>query len=207
MALKKMLFKVGFPALILIVVIVVAGSIIFKKSIPVSHEEPMNQHTSFQSSKAAFPFTFEYPSQGWRISESQGRREPYDAVYLSGPADPLNEFLATIAITVKASEPAAGSPELLAAFLKRSSNLEKFKVVSQKTFKVGGEEVSSAVFEYERRLPVDALDGHWALIEEQVVFLVRAGKCYRFNFLAKAEEYIKQLPTFEHLLKTFKFKD
>ncbi len=166
----------------------------------------MVQYAIFQSANPAFDFTFEYPKVKWSPEETQGRIEKYDTVRLKGPVDLEKKFMTLISVTVKLEETGKTAADLLEEYIKMISGGPKFRVLSKKRIEVGGERASSGLFEHEARLPMDSLDAAPVMVDEQTVFWVRNGRSYRITFRVLAAQQKTNLPVFEHVLRTFKFK-
>ncbi len=170
-------------------------------------EMAMAKQTVFLSKNPAFDFSFEYPEGEWRPRESQGRKQKYDSLYLQGPIDKLNEFAGLIVLTVKPLEAGMSASDLLEAYLTTASNLKKFKILSRKSMSVGGEKAFAAICEQEMLLPREKLDAKPVQVRQSTIFLVRGDKSFEFSFIFTAAQYSIYKPVFEHILKTFKFKE
>lgn len=169
-------------------------------------EIAMEKQTVFLSKNPAFNFSFDYPEGEWKPSETQGRRQKYDSLYLQGPVDKINEFAILIAITVKPLQEGETASGLLESHLNMSSNLKKFKIVNKSTLDLGGEKAFSAMFEEEMLLPREKVDAKPVQVLHQTLFLANSGRSYELTFMSTVNQWKEHLPVFEQVLKTFKFK-
>jgi len=167
----------------------------------------MSSFQVFESVTPDFNFVFEYPLTNWSLDDSQGRSEKYHAILLRGPINEEKRFRDLIELVVKPTKDAQSSQELQEDFLKRVSVWPKFKEVDKKVIRVGGVEARSLIFEFEERLPMESLQAIPTMLKEQTVFLIKGDKSYRLSLHALSDEWRTQGAVFEHLLKTFKFKD
>jgi hypothetical protein len=167
----------------------------------------MEKQNIFLSTNPAIDFTFEYPKEGWTLTEAQGRKEKYDAVYLRGPLNNEKRFVTLIELVVKPLETGQTVSELLDSFLARVNRLPKFKLIYKKNINVGGSQAASAAYETEARLPMYTLHSQPTRIEERTVFLTKGQKAYRISFHVLAVQARVYQPAFERVLKTFRFKN
>jgi hypothetical protein len=166
----------------------------------------MLKYTNFKTGNPSLDFTFEYPETGWVPAETAGRSEKYDQVYLRGPVNKENGFTTLIHVTVRPLEAGRTAPDLLEAYLKTDSNLAKFKTLHKGTKKVGAKEAFFALYEYES-VPLFKMKAPPVLLKGQMVCLTRNGRSYELALEAIASQYGTYAPVFEHILKTFKFKE
>lgn len=167
----------------------------------------MDENKALSMQDPAFDFTFQYPSQGWGFSASQGRSEAYQAVYLRGPVDARTNFATLAEIAVKTAGAEETAKGLRENFLKRVEAWPEFQVIGKKELKVDGETGASVIWEHEAFLPMESLSAKPVMVSEETVFLVRGGKTYRIAFHALSAQRKEYSPVFEKVLKTFRFKE
>lgn len=203
---KKRSIKKKWLVLSFFIFASIAGYFFYGRSFQKPEDVKMGKNAVFVSKDPILNFTFEYSQKEWLPRESQGRKEKYSAVYLKGPFDPEKKFITLIEVVVKSLEPGKTASDLLDAFLKRVSDWPKFKVIHKKTMDIEGEKAFSVIFESKVLLPIESLDAKPMMVEEQVIFMVKNNRSYRFSFHTLADRWKDYLPAFERVLKTFKFK-
>lgn len=165
----------------------------------------LKKYATFLSKNPMLDFTFKYPAD-WKASETQGRSERYDAVYLNGPRDDDREFSIGISITVVPADGQSDSA-LLPEYLETTARFNNFELLSQKSRAIGGQKTSSATYQHTMRLPIDHVDATDVLIKGDTFFLRRGDRNYRVTFRGTAEQFDEYLPVFERMLKTFRFRN
>jgi hypothetical protein len=170
-----------------------------------SKEFLVKMFSDFKSDNPAFSFTFEYPPDEWVLSETSGRREVYDEVYLRGKPDSGGEFAPSISIFVRPNEMGKTAEDLLSDQLRMEGGLPEFEILKRETISINKQKVSLVTFQHETRVPLDAIDGRMVVIKVRMLFFINGEKSYQVVTRTSAEQAVRIFEVFEHILKTFKF--
>ena len=164
------------------------------------------KYKTFKTQNPALDFTFEYPSRGWSFEESQGRMEKYDVVYLRGPVDKDKKSGTLIYVTVRPMGVDKSASALLESYLGIDSNLDEFKMLRKETVTVAREKASAALYQY-KTIPSVRIEDPLVLFKKRMIFSIRNDRSYELTLITSAAQYDICAPVFEHVLKTFKFKE
>lgn len=192
-----------------LILICLLGAVFFQQYAekPSKGEKLKKDYLIYQSKNPSLDFTFQYPSVGWTVDESEGVGQSYDAVQLLGPRDHQNQYSTSFAVTVKTNDSGVKAEDQLDAFLKTMERFRDFKILEKGKVGIQNNNYPIATYGYVARLPLWKKNAKDVLMREEVVFLSHQKKSYRITYLGTAEQNRASKSVFEHLLKTFKFLD
>jgi hypothetical protein len=159
----------------------------------------------FQMKNPPFDFTFEY-LEAWRVSE-RGYKGDYDMVEIMATGDKDRLVVPGMFITKKALQAGETVATLMASWLKKEGRYEDFTASSPKNFEIGGRKGLRAGYGYKMALPLGVVGAEKVSFKKGQVVVIKGGFSYQITFMGTDEQYNTYKPVFEHLLRTFKFKD